>query len=912
MTAPEDNRADSREDRLADTSGIPLPGVPDRARAVDRAIALSRFVRDRLNARPSWRADLERDLDRPWDAGRMGAALVDPGDPGRALRDLRNRVVVHIATRDLAGLAPLEEVLTTLSTLAEVCIRHAAACVEADLERIYGRPIEASSGRPISLIVVAMGKLGGGELNVSSDIDLVFLYSEDGRTDGTRAIGNHEFFDLYSRRLIALLDERTSDGFVFRVDMRLRPWGDSGPLAMSLIMLEDYLVTQGRPWERYAWIKARVVCGAPDLEIARLVEPFVYRRYLDFSAIASLRELHQQIRAEVARRDRRDDITLGPGGSREIEFITQVFQLIRGGRDRGLRLRGTRAALARLAALRILPDTVVRELLDAYGFLRCVEHRLQYLDDAQTQMLPRSAADWEALADGMGCGDTVALHESLSKHRSQVERHFEAVFASVTTTPSRLSELWWGSASPEDARASLAELGYKEPDEVVRRLQALRAGPRYRGLPDSSRARFDALVPLAIESSARTDQPAKALDRVCDLLQAVASRSSYLALLLEYPRTLDQIGQLAASSRWAAQYLTQHPMLLDEMLDHEVLHGAPDWAALGRQLEATLEQCRGDVEAEMDALRHFKQSLVFRLVVQDLAGLVRLESLSDHLSALADLVLDKVVALAWRDLPRRHRSDEPRFAVIGFGKLGGKELGYGSDLDMIFLYDDEDAAAEVYARLAQRVNQWLNAYTSAGILYETDLRLRPDGASGLLVSSIAAFELYQRDKAWVWEHQALTRARFCAGFQGLQASFDGVRDGILRLPREPATLRAEIVAMRGRMVAEHGGRPGTFDVKQDHGGIIDVEFLVQFVVLAHAASCPELTRNAGNIALLGVAADHGYIPAELARRVADSYRELRKLQHLAWLHEDERARVDPATAAPLIAPVLALWQQLMG
>lgn len=887
------------------------PPRHDATAAIAHARALSNFVRHALDAHPSLADDIARRFGSPWDASDMRAALAAAPELARGLRELRNRVMVHTAVRDLSGVADLDEVLTTVSALADECIRHAVARVGAELAERHGWPLEATTGRRQSLIVVAMGKLGGFELNVSSDIDLVFLYAEDGRTDGDRPIGNHEYFDLLGRRVIAALDERTADGFAFRVDMRLRPWGDSGPLAMSLAMLEDYLVTQGRPWERYAWLKARVVCGAPDAELTRLVEPFVYRRYLDFSAIANLRELHQQIRA-AARRDRRDDIKLGPGGIREIEFIAQVFQLIRGGRDRTLRLRGTRHALRRLGELHLLPEPAVDELSAAYDFLRKLEHRLQYFDDAQTQRLPSAEADWDLLARATGGGDTAALREAIGRHRSNVERHFEAVFASMSTTPSRLSELWWGTLAEDDARACLGTLGYRDPDDALRRIAAMRTGPRYRALPDQSRARFDALVPLAIESAARTPEPGQALDRVCDLLQAVARRSVYLALLLEYPRTMDHIAELSAASRWASQYLIQHPMLLDEMLDSAALHAELDWQALDRSLAATLEQCAGDIEAEMDALRHFKHAVVFRLVTQDLAGALKLERLSDHLSALADLILARVVSLAWRELPRRHRSDEPRFAVIGFGKLGGKELGYGSDLDMIFLYDDDaEGAAETYARLAQRVNQWLGAYTSAGVLYETDLRLRPDGASGLLVSSLAAFETYQREKAWVWEHQALTRARFCAGYRALAAEFERVRIDILRKPRDAGALRREIVDMRSRISEGHKVPVGLFDVKHGRGGIVDVEFVVQYLVLAHSATCPELTGNLGNIALLGIAAEHGLLPAGLAERVADSYRELRRLQHRAWLHEDTHARLPPDEAGPLTEPVLELWERLM-
>jgi len=824
-----------------------------------------------------------------------------------ALRRLRQRVMLRVLARDLGGLAGLGEVCDTMSALAEVSLAAALEVLEPALEAELGAPV--AGGRRQKLIVVGMGKLGGGELNVSSDIDLVFVYPEEGETRGRRSVGNHEFFDRLGRKLIAALDEAADEGRVFRVDMRLRPWGEDGPLATSFDALERYFVAQGREWERCAWIKARSLSGDQADALAAIVRPFVFRKYLDYGAFAAVRELHAQIRAEVARRELSDHVKLGPGGIREIEFIAQVFQLIRGGRDASLQLRPTLGVLALLAQKGLLPPQTATELTDAYVFLRRLEHRLQYLEDAQTHRLPSGDEDRQLIARSMGFGSWPALDAALESHRARVSRHFEDVFSTEGTPRHALAPLWRERGRAE---GRLAELGFRNPSDTAARLEAIRAGGRYSNLPQASRERFDALAPRIIEEASRHKNPDATLARCMDLIETVSRRAAYLALLDEHPQALARLAALMSASSWAAEYLNRHPIVLDELLDARMLLAPPDWDGFARDLRRQLAQFAGDAERQMDALREAHHGQVFRLLAQDLLGTLTVERLADHLSDLADLILQITLGLCWTQLRGRH-AEEPRFAIIGYGKLGGKELGYASDLDIIFLHDDQhEQAPEVYARLAQRLNHWLTARTGAGVLFETDLRLRPDGASGLMVSSIEAFRRYQRESAWVWEHQALTRARFCAGDATVGAAFEAERRAILQMKRDETKLRQEVLAMRQNLLDGHPNRSDLFDLKHDRGGMIDIEFIVQYLVLAHAHRHTELVANTGNIALLKLAAELGLIPADAAENVASAYREFRRHQHGLRLNGAKYARVPPTEVKNEIVATLALWRKVFG
>ncbi|TAK85512.1 MAG: bifunctional [glutamate--ammonia ligase]-adenylyl-L-tyrosine phosphorylase/[glutamate--ammonia-ligase] adenylyltransferase [Betaproteobacteria bacterium] len=825
-------------------------------------ISDSRYARRLLAAHP----ELAQEIAAPARFARaeMDAALAstegdDEAALARRLRLLRQRVLLRVMARDLCELADLDEVCGTMTDLAE-------AAIDAALDER-------------ELIVVGMGKLGGRELNVSSDIDLIFVHPG--------GMEEQERYERAGRRLIRLLANVTDEGFVFRVDMRLRPYGDSGPLACSFDFLETYFVTQGREWERYAWIKARALTGSLKAEVANVARPFVFRKYLDYATIDAMRRLHAEVRRDVARRELADHVKLGPGGIREIEFVAQALQLVRGGRDPELTARHTLEVLKKLSAKRLLPESAARELSEAYVFLRRVEHRLQYLDDAQRHDLPQDPQERALVARMCGFADWKEFSATLDAHRAAVSRHFEAVFAESKQE----SEAW--------------------PDHP--RLAALRASQRYAALPDDSRRRLDALVPALARASAATPDPEATLARALDLVEAIASRAAYLALLAEHPEALERVARIIGASSWAAEFITRHPLLLDELLDDRVLYAPPDLEAFHRSLRAQLEAHAGDPERRMNLLREMHQAQVFRLLAQDLAGLLTVERLADHLSALADSMLEVTMALVWSELPRRHREGPPRFAVIGYGKLGGKELGYASDLDIVFLYDDDDERApEVYARLVLRLQSWITTRTSAGVLFDTDLQLRPGGGSGLMVSSIAAFERYQEQSAWVWEHQALTRARYCAGDKRVGAAFEAIRERILRRERDPQALEGEIRAMRAKLHAAHPNRSGLFDLKHDHGGMIDVEFAVQFLVLAHAHRYPELTRNLGNIALLRMAAEHGLLDKELAENARNAYREFRRRQHALRLNGAQYARVPQAEVAAHVQTVQALTRALFA
>lgn len=880
----------------------------------------SRWLNQRLAARPGLEAWLLDNLATAATRSEMRHFLGHIPATEEALwaglRHLREGVFAKVMIRDLAGLADLTEVTGSLTQLAEETLEAAQAFLYRELAQIHGEPLD-SQGQPQQLLVVAMGKLGGGELNASSDIDLIFVYPEDGETAGPRKLGNHEFFTRLGKRLISALEQQTADGHVFRVDMRLRPYGEGGPLVSSFGMLENYFYTQAREWERYAWIKARVLPGSPSseeaiAELEALRQPFVFRKYLDFGAFGAMRELHAQIRREVARKDRQDNIKLGPGGIREIEFIAQVFQLIRGGHLASLRLRPTRTLLHQLAAYQLLPETTARDLEDSYVFLRRLEHRLQYLDDAQTHNLPAADMDRRQLAAAMGFADWDALQQELQARCKWVASQFEQVFGAPQEDQSThpLAHVW--HRPQEEATSRLQVAGYREPQVVLEQLQAFIQGSRYVSLPARNKALLEGLLPPFIEVAAGFANAQETLGRILTLLETIARRTPYLALLREYPQTLMQVARILSASPWAAHYLTRQPHLLDELLDPRQLMAPPDWPRARQELRLELDALQGDMEQQMDALRTFKQAEIFHLLAQDLAGMWTVERLSDQLSDLADMLVEAPLYLAWQDLPGRH-GERPAFAVIAYGKLGGKELGYASDLDLVFLHDDPHPdAQEIYARLGKRLNTWLSTHTPAGQLYDIDLRLRPDGASGLLVSSLAAFEDYQQHHAWTWEHQALTRARFCCGDQAVGERFEQIRETVLCQPREPEALRHQVLQMRQKLMQGHPNVSALFDLKHDPGGLVDVEFSVQYLVLAHAHRYPEMTANSGNIALLRQAGELGLIPADIGQAAADAYRELRRRQHALKLQGLHEARTEHGGLAQEIHAVQGLWRYVFG
>ena len=935
---------------------------------MDDDIPAARWSGHFRRTRDAWSrrsADLEAVFARlavaPIDAAAVSDALgalraVEGATLEAALRRLRQVVVLALIDRDSRGAAPLSEVCEAMTAFAEIAVQAALDHADASLAERHGAPLDPE-GRPQALVVVGMGKLGARELNVSSDIDLVFVARDQGQTagnaEGRGAIASVDYLARLAREVTRLLADVTEDGFVFRVDTRLRPDGDAGPLVCTLPMLEGYFYTQGREWERFAWLKSRAIAASgggldtadtrADLDLLdQLVRPFVYRRYLDYGAFHALRDLHGRIRAEARKREARRggaiDVKLGRGGIREIEFIAQLFQVARGGRDPGLRDPATLATLAALPARGLLAADTCAALADAYAWLRRVEHALQYRDDAQTHTLPEDPVAREEVAGLLGVTVETMLAR-LGEVRALVEGEFDRLLEEPAEKP--LPE---GRACDESDVAREAD-GQDEhdddpgdeedpadpitghlagpgprgarrvPDPMAERLEGIRATARWRDARPETRDAVDRLA-LRARRSVRGWPAAdreRALARLTDLFERVLGRPGYLGLMDRHPAAFAHVLEMLGRAQWAADYLMRHPIVLDELLDGEVLQPT-DWGDWAGSLRTQLLELRlgdgWDVERQMDLLREAHHAQVFRLLAQDLAGRLTVEALSDQLSELADRVLQLSIDVLWPQIRGRHR-DTPVFAVIAYGKLGGKELGYASDLDLVYVYEDDDPAApEAYARLAQRLSGWLSTNTAAGILFEIDTRLRPNGNAGLLVSTLAAFETYQRESAWVWEHQALTRARFAAGDATLGARFETLRRTLLALPRDRERLASEVVAMRQKMHAGHPNSSADFDVKHDHGGMVDVEFSVQYLVLAHGGEHPALLDNAGNIALLARAARAGLVDAEGAALCANAYRRYRKIQHAMRLNDARFVRVPPTDVADERAAVRALWRSL--
>lgn len=859
------------------------------------------------------------------------------------LRRLRMRQMVRVAWRDLSGYAGLNETLGDLSELAEQCIDHALDWCFRDLCARHGVPRDWAGGEQ-RLVVLGMGKLGGRELNFSSDVDLMFAYPAEGATDGDKVLENSQFFLRLGQRLIKVLSEITAEGFVFRVDMRLRPFGKAGPLAISFDAMEDYYQHHGRDWERYALIKARVVAGdrRTGEQLLSRLRPFVYRRYLDYGAFEALRKMKALINEEIKRRGLQDNIKLGPGGIREIEFTGQAFQLIHGGRDKRLRQREIQSVLRVLRDKDRLPEYAFRQLREAYVFLRRCENCLQMMADQQIHDVPSSGLQRERLAYAMGFEGGPAFEAALSGHRKNVHTQFEQVFAipqidelaeeDVDSNAALLRQLWLGKAEEAQAHSALRRAGFQAPAAVDAALVAQRRARSYELLSATGRERMDHLMPLLIAAAGQCRAPEAVLSRLLRLIEAIARRSVYLALLAEHPVALSQLVKLSAASPWIAEYLSRHPLLLDELLDPRQLYAPLDRDALAGAVHRELENVGADdVEGQMDRLRHFKHANVLRVAAVDVMGRLPLMKVSDQLTWIAEVILVQVLALCRRQMLAKHGEPRcvlegaphtPGLAIIGYGKLGGIELGYGSDLDLVFLHDSQGERqftdgdrpldnAVFFARLGQRIIHFLTVFTPAGVLYEVDARLRPSGASGLLVSSIQAYQDYQQHKAWTWEHQALVRARVVAGDPRIGQLFDRVRREVLRQPRDRQVLRREVREMRERMWEELGStKRERFDLKKDPGGIADIEFMVQYAVLAHAHEYPSLVEYTDNIRILDSLASCRLMPAGEVQALQDIYRAYRDQVHALSLQGDGSV-VSAAEFGEQRVFVQQLWRRLM-
>ncbi len=909
-----DPGARTLESLEADASvGAALASAPAEVRAaLPRVLAASDFVAESLARDPQLlagllsRGDLTRCLDPAELATRapqLSAATAE-GEAQRALRRWRRRELLRIAWRDLAGWADLDETLAELSAFADEAIRTALAYARHALVERYGEP-RSAGGEIQPLVVVGMGKLGGRELNFSSDVDLVLLFPEHGETDGRRGVANEEFFTRLVQALVRLLEAPTAEGFVLRVDLRLRPFGDSGPVVSSFASFEDYLPRHGRDWERYAYIKARAIT-APEryAEIeASAVRPFVYRRYLDYGVFESLREMKALIGREVERRELADDVKLGPGGIREIEFIVQALQLTRGGRDRELQTTALRSALARLGETRILPPDVVAELDAAYVYLRRLENRLQMLGDAQVHALPVEAAARERVARAMGAPDWPAFLTQLEGHRERVREHFREVILGGGAEPDAavridLGRFWDTRAETAALAESLTAAGFTESAEAARLLLELRASSLVRKLDEAGRRRLQALLPVLLADVARSSAQLPVLRRILAIIEATGKRSAYFALLRENAVARARLVELTGHGEFLAAQIAAQPLLLDELIDERLLSELPTRASLAAELGQRLGQLHGeDPERQVEALRHFQSAAVFRVAVADLTGAMSLMQVSDRLTDIAELIIERALELAWRQItaqfgvPTCGDGRPVHICAVGYGKLGGMELGYTSDLDLVFLHDSygerqqTSAASPIdnqvfFVRLAQRIVHLLTMHSAAGRLYEVDVRLRPSGKGGLLVTNIEAFAEYQRREAWTWEHQALLHARSVAGSPLLRAEFERVRLEALCHHVRRDSLRDEVRAMRGRMRRELSrGGAARFDIKQDPGGIADIEFLAQYWALAWAERYPPVVMFADTIRQLESVASANLVPQADVDVLTGAYRAYRAAAH---------------------------------
>ncbi|MFZ9638017.1 MAG: bifunctional [glutamate--ammonia ligase]-adenylyl-L-tyrosine phosphorylase/[glutamate--ammonia-ligase] adenylyltransferase [Hylemonella sp.] len=916
----------------------------------------SRFVQRVRRRYAPWLGRLPAGLPGPLEMATLYASLQQDGhDTPSALRILRHLVLERLVVLDCEQGIGLEEVTRTMTGLAEFALEQAGTESQARLNALHGQPLD-DKGHACAWWILGMGKLGARELNVSSDIDLIYVYDQDGETagnqEGRHQISNHEYFAKLVRAISSLLSENTDHGLVFRVDLALRPNGNSGPAAISLSALEEYFLVQGREWERFAWLKSRVVAPAQHQadgsgqSLRAIVLPFVFRRYLDYSVFDALRQLHQQIREHASRRSagrpsRSQDVKLARGGIRELEFIVQLLQVVRGGQFPELRTRPTLDALERLARASLMPASTAQSLAKAYVFLRQLEHRIQYLDDQQTHILPEQPDDLDWLARSMGQPSLAALMQSLEGWRELVAKEFDTLLggAPASSSPGNGSAIASSTQPPPELETLLAQL----PARLRDRVAAWRDHARVRALRDESQVRLMHLLARTAQWLHEGLVQEEAAVRWVEWIEPLLRRESYLALLLERPMVHERLLKLLGTARWPARYLLQHPGVIDELAGRSLLTERfmplAFEAELDQRLLALMQAGEDDEESLLNLLRRAHHAEVFRTLARDVEGMLSVEQVADDLSALADAVLRVAIRWCWLRLKKRHR-EYPQLAVIGYGKLGGKELGYGSDLDIVFVYEDQDeSAAEVYATLVRKLINWLTIKTGEGDLYEIDTALRPNGNSGLLVTSFTAYANYQLQRgsntAWTWEHQAMTRARFVLGepdlrppqaetgvpntadppagadSEDLRQRFDAVRQAVICAVRDPQALREEILAMREKVRAAHPVPQDRFDLKHSTGGMVDVEFAVQYLVLAHAAHHPALSANVGNIALLHLAESCGLLQAGTGGAAASAYRELRRLQHRARLNE-EATQLAADTLHQERAAVLALWRAVFA
>ena len=912
----------------------------------------SDFVAEQCSANPALFQQLVEsgDLAQSYDADaylqRLQQQLAEVSGEeqlSQQLRIFRRREMIRIVWRDFTRSAPMLETTRDATLLAEACIVKALDILHRLLCAQLGTPVN-SLGEEQRLVVIAMGKMGAYELNISSDIDLIFAYPEAGQTQGAaRSISNQEFFVRLGQQLIAAIDRQTADGFVFRVDMRLRPYGQSGALVLNFAALEEYYLTQGRDWERYAMIKARVVTGDPvDADyLTAMLRPFIYRKYLDYGSIESLRDLKRTINREVSRKGMQDNIKLGPGGIREVEFIAQTLQLIRGGRDTQLQTQSLYQALQVLAAEQIIARAEQQLLWQAYEFLRNTEHALQGIADKQTQELPRDELGQQRVAALLGFSTWADFYLQLQTHRDQVRSSFSAIISDrqqqTAQACSNKQNIWLQDPDAVTVLQHLQEQGYQQPQKVADQLATFYQGRLVQNLDALPRTRLEALLPKLIEVCAGRSDNSLTLSRTLGLIQGVLRRSAYLALLVENPQALEQLAILCERSSWIAEELAAYPALLDELLDPRSLYTAPDKQVLRDQLrQQTLRIPDEDQEQQMEAIRYFCRSYTLRVAACELMDVLPLMQVSDYLTWLAEVVVEHVLNVAWQQLavtygqpqisnPSRlnQQSQTPGFIVVAYGKMGGLEMGYKSDLDLVFLHSAEanqvtDGVRSIdnstfFMRLGQRIIHLLSTPTHSGRAYEIDMRLRPSGNSGMLVSSLIGFEKYQRNDAWIWEHQALVRSRVVAGDADLAIDFGKVRDTVLRQVRDTQSLGTEVRQMREKMRKHlgQGTKDGKFSLKQGSGGIVDIEFMVQFAVLAWSHDHSSLTRWSDTIRIIESLSQCGLLAEQKALQLIDAYKRFRTAGHRLQLH-NQLAEVAVSEFVEERKMVVTHWHTLFG
>ncbi len=864
-------------------------------------------------------------------------------DAKAMLRRERNRLLLHIYWRDVCGAASPDETLASLSLVADYLVRAAAEFAGRQMRLRYGE-VRDRDGRAVRLVVIGMGKLGGGELNFSSDIDIIFAYPRDGSSDGAKELAAQPYFDRLSRQIVALLDDVTADGFVYRTDTRLRPFGDSGPPVVSFAALESYLLNHGRDWERYAYVKARLVGPVPPSDVENdlfdnLINPFVYRRYLDYGVFESLRDMHKMIAAEVQRRDLADNVKLGPGGIREIEFIAQTLQLVRGGSRPELRTPSLLTVLPRLIDAKSFNDETVAALLAAYRFLRKVENAIQAIRDEQTHELPSDAEDRARLCFAMAIDDWPAFTRLLSEHRAAVSRCFDEVTfrgqddGESPTFRQNVAKLWESGCPVEEWRQLLEENEFPRAAELAAMIVNFRDAPATQKIGKAAAERLQTFVPRLLRLAGERANPARALRRSLSVVDRVLRRSAYLALLNENRLAAERLVRLCEKSSYIAAELARFPVLLDELLDPRLLtEPVPKAKLLAELRDSDRGAEQDDSESRMERLARFQRGQMFRIAVADFTGGLTIMKVSDSLTWLAEAVLEHTLAVAWADLASKH--GEPcyevdgkhcvaGFGIIAYGKLGGLELSYGSDLDIVFLHDSRGKRQETngakaldnaifFQRLVRRMVHFLTTRTTTGELYEIDTRLRPSGRKGLLVTSVEAFERYQAENAWTWEHQALLRARPVAGSGLLAAEFRQIRNETLMTRVRLDTLKDDVLSMRARMRKElDRSNAGAFDLKHGAGGVGDIEFLVQYLVLMSAGENPDVIEYTDNIRQLDALAACGVVSAEKASELQDIYRAYRRRQHHLVLNDEPMQVADDEFEAERAA-VIRTWDEVFG